>query len=252
MPTAHDPESIIARFDRLTDELLDALGELDDWGLVGIGHESQYAHDIVADEVMLEPLLGDGFRVLSEESGVSGSGEVTVVVDPVDGSTNASLGLPWFAASLCAVDADGPLASVVTNLATGERFAAIRGGGVELDEGAPPMRPPTGLSEAILSFSGLPPERGPWAQFREYGAAALDLCSIAVGRFDGFVEIGSHHGPWDYLGAMLVLQESGASIVDGRGRDLVVLDHDARRSPIAATTPELLEELVAMQSGWVV
>ncbi len=244
------PEAIIRRFDELTDELLDALGELDDWGLAGVAHESQYHHDIVADEVMLEPLLADGFRVLSEESGLTGDGEITVVVDPVDGSTNASLGLPWFAASLCAVDAAGPLASVVTNLATGERYAAIRGGGVELDDGAATMRPPMPMADAILSFSGLPPEAGPWAQFRQYGAAALDLCSIAVGRFDGFVEIGSHHGPWDYLGAMLVLIEAGAGIVDGRGRDLVVLDHAARRSPIAAAHPQLLDELVAMQAAW--
>ncbi len=239
------PETIIERFDQLTDELLDALADLDDWGHSGL-RPDQYNHDVVADEVMLEPLLADGFRVLSEESGLTGDGEITVVVDPVDGSTNASLGLPWFAASLCAVDADGPLASVVTNLATGDRFAAIRGAGAELDEGAGAMRAPRPLAESIVCVSGNPPDDAGWAQFRQYGAGALDLCSVAVGRFDGFVELGSHHGCWDYLGALLVLTESGAHVADAHGRDLVVLEHAVRRSPVAATSTELLDDLLAI------
>ena len=57
---------------------------------------------------------------------------------------------------------------------------------------------------------------------------------------DGFVDCGvDQHGPWDYLGGLLICQEAGAVVSDARGRDLVVLEHEARRTPVAAATPEL-------------
>ena len=52
------------------------------------------------------------------------------------------------------------------------------------------------------------------------------------------------HGVWDYLGGVLLCTEAGASVVDAFGRDLVVLDHDDRRTPVAAATPELLDVLL--------
>ncbi len=63
---------------------------------------------------------------------------------------------------------------------------------------------------------------------------------------DGYLDCSwDAHGSWDYLGGMLVCHEAGASVVDADGRDLVVLDHAARRTPVAAATPALLDELVA-------
>ena len=52
------------------------------------------------------------------------------------------------------------------------------------------------------------------------------------------------HGPWDYLGGLLLVIEAGGSITDAFGRDLVALEHGDRRTPIGAATPELLEVLV--------
>ena len=75
-------------------------------------------------------LLPGGVGVLSEESGRHDADrDIVVVVDPLDGSTNAAHGIPWYAMSLCAVDAEGPLAALVVNLATGERFEADAGRG---------------------------------------------------------------------------------------------------------------------------
>ena len=63
---------------------------------------------------------------------------------------------------------------------------------------------------------------------------------------DGYVDCSvDPHGPWDYLGGLLVCHEAGAVVVDAAGRDLVVLDHAARRTPLAAATPALLDEVVA-------
>jgi fructose-1,6-bisphosphatase/inositol monophosphatase family enzyme len=54
---------------------------------------------------------------------------------------------------------------------------------------------------------------------------------------------------WDYLAASLICAEAGVRIVDAADRDLVVLDHAARRTPVAAATPELLDALLAIRRG---
>ena len=58
---------------------------------------------------------------------------------------------------------------------------------------------------------------------------------MADGRFDAYVDFDGGLGVWDYLGAMLVCAEVGVEMEDAAGRELVVLDHEARRSPRAAT-----------------
>ena len=112
---------------------------------------------------------------------------------------------------------------------------------------------PTGcvrLADALVAVSGLPPAHGGWAQYRAFGAAALDLCGVAAGTFDGYVDINRAHGVWDYLGAMLVCQEAGVPMVDADGRDLLTFDPVQRRGPVAAATPELLDELLGMLRAW--
>ncbi|MEM7272744.1 MAG: inositol monophosphatase family protein [Actinomycetota bacterium] len=248
-----DPNRLLDLFDRLVADVAVELSDLEDWGPSGM-RPTQYNHDVVADRIIIDGLLGAGLAVLSEESGlVAPDGtarDLVVVVDPVDGSTNASRALPWYATSLCAVDRDGPLAAEVVNLATGDRFRAVRGQGAESDEIELGPTGCTRLADAIVAFSGLPPSHGGWRQFRSYGAAALDLCAVASGTFDGFVDVDGAHGVWDYLGAMLVCRESGVAMADALGRELVVLDPDERRAPIAAATPELLGELLDMVNRW--
>ncbi len=210
-------------------------------------HRGQHVVDLAADQAAVEILVAAGLGVLSEESGRHHPDRaVTVVLDPLDGSTNASRGLPWYATSLCAVDGDGALAAVVVNQVSGARYEAVRGGGARLD--GRPLQPSgvVDLGDAMVGLSGLPPAWLGWRQYRALGAVALDLCAVAEGRLDGYLDCSpSAHGPWDYLGGMLVCQEAGAPVVDAAGRDLVVLEHDARRTPVAAATPELLEQAVA-------
>ena len=70
------------------------------------------------------------------------------------------------------------------------------------------------LSESVVAINGLPSSNPGWAQFRCFGAAALDLCAVADGRFDAFVDFDHEAlGPWDYLGGMLVCRVIGG----GRG-----------------------------------
>lgn len=227
-----------------------AVGRPDEWREPG-DRPGQYRLDLVADEAALGVLHRAGVGVLSEESGLRDPGaEIVVVVDPVDGSTNASRGIPWYATSLCAVDDEGPLAALVVNLATGVRYQAMRGGGATLD--GRPIRPSvaTRIGDSLVVLNGYAPEYLHWRQYRSLGASALDLCSVADGRVDGTIDCTENAlGPWDYLGAMLVLSEVGGHLGDVDGRELVVLDHDVRRTPVSAGTRELFDELLLARKG---
>src|SRR5262245_5408656 len=88
------------------------LAGIADWRRPG-ERAGQYGRDLVADAPAVEVLTGAGLGVLSEESGRHHpEREICVVVDPVDGSTNASRRIPWYACSLAAVDADGVRAAL--------------------------------------------------------------------------------------------------------------------------------------------
>jgi len=226
-----------------TDAVVEVLAVQDDWGPSGL-RAGQYQPDLSADAVAVEVLAGSGLRVLSEESGLSGGDGPVAVLDPLDGSTNASLMLPWFATSICVVDDAGPWVSVVHDHASGVRYSAARGGGAMVDDQLLPRREPVVLADAMVVVNALPPVHGGWAQFRCMGATALDMCAVADGRFDAYIDYDNDAlGPWDYLGALLVCREVGLEVADAFGRDLVVIDHSARRSPVAADSA-LLGQLV--------
>jgi myo-inositol-1(or 4)-monophosphatase len=231
----------------------EALATLSDWGLAGTT-ESQYQSDLVADEAAVAVLDRAGFGVLSEESGLRrGDRELVVVLDPVDGSTNASRGIPWYATSLCAVDGEGPRVAVVVNLASNVRFEAVRGGGAKRNGTVIGPTSCKALKEAIIGFSGYPPTYLGWSQYRGLGAAALDLCAVADGMLDGYAVVGgSSLGSWDYLGGLLVCREAGAIVGESQGRELVTLVHTDRRTPVAAATPQLFGALMDAAAGSVV
>jgi len=246
-----DAKQALDVLNETADAIAATLGALDDWGLAGT-HAGQYLSDLAADQVALDILARAGVGVLSEESGLHrGDAEIVVVMDPLDGSTNASRGIPWFATSLCAVDADGPLAAIVVNLPSKDRFEATRGGGARCN--GDPIHPSdrTELAESLVGLSGYPPRYLGWKQYRALGAAALDLCAVAAGITDGYLDCSwNAHGSWDYLGGLLVCIEAGAHVADAEGRDLVVLEHDGRRTPLAAATPELLAALVDARASF--
>jgi myo-inositol-1(or 4)-monophosphatase len=227
------------------DAVAAAMGTVTDWGPSGM-RDGQYALDVTADDAALTVLRRAGVGVLSEESGFDPgtTGEI-VVIDPIDGSTNASRGIPWFATSLCLVDEDGPAAAVVVNQANGLRYSAVRGGGAWCGERLLKPSRCTDLAEAIVVISAVPPPAIGWAQFRALGACALDLCAVADGVVDAYVDFGlEQHGLWDYLGGWLICREAGIEVVDAFDRPMVHLDHAARRTPIAASAPELLATLL--------
>lgn len=234
----------------MADAAADTLDEIDSWAEAD-GHDGQYDADVVVDDVVVAMLETCGFDVLSEESSsgrgsfiVEGDG-LLIVVDPVDGSTNASRGVPWFATSLCIVDREGPRVALVAEQSGSEtRYAAVRGGGANCDGESLRITPCRDISRAVVGVNGAPPARTPWWQTRSFGAASLDISLVAKGALDGYLDL-HDHGVWDYLAAVLIAREAGCVAVDALGRDLTVLHPHERRSPVLANSRELCDLLLA-------
>jgi fructose-1,6-bisphosphatase/inositol monophosphatase family enzyme len=240
-----DEQGLLALCSDVVDAVDDALAGVTEWGSQGI-RPGQYAFDLVADAAALEVLDQSGLGVLSEESGLRRPDAALIaVVDPVDGSTNASRGIPWYACSICIVDKEGPLVSMVANLVSKVRYHAIREGGAWRN-GTPVQ--PSGCEEmnrAIVALSGYPRNHMGWSQYRVFGAASLDMCAVADGMIDAYSVVGrSELGSWDYLGAMLVCTEAGGAAGELDGRELVTTDHEDRRSVAAAASPRLLAQVI--------
>ena len=169
--------------------------------------------------------------VLAEERGeVGGDSPYRWLVDPLDGTTNYAHGLPVFAVSV-AVEREGQvLAGAVYEPVADRLYVAGRGLGARRN-GRPLRVSQQGRLEMALLATGFAyHSRSPdqanldhFANFsreaqgiRRLGAAALDLCWVAEGWFDGFWEYGLH--PWDVAAGMLVVEEAGGRATDFLGR----------------------------------
>ncbi len=195
------------------------------------------------------------------EEGEKTRGELTWVVDPLDGTTNYICGLDWFCVSIALFETnpgslDRPVLAVVHRPTSGEWFWAVRGGGAwEERPGSPPRRlektKPTLLRRSLVC-TGTPyrsPETVPAfysaaseltaaaLDLRRLGSAALDLCSVAAGRFQAFWEIDLK--PYDVGAALLLLEETGCPVGTIAGS---VYDPFSSRSLVTGS-PGAVEEL---------
>ena len=171
---------------------------------------------------------GDGF--FGEEGEPDGSTTgLTWVVDPIDGTVNFVYGIPQWAVSIAVIEG-GPdpltwraLAAVVANPASGETFTASVGGGAWLGGRRLAVSSPPSLEQTLLAtgFSYDADRRvrhaealvrvvGRVRDLRRFGAASLDLCAVAAGRVDAYVERGLK--PWDHAAGVLVAAEAGAVV----------------------------------------
>ena len=181
---------------------------------------------------------------MSEESGETGDGDWTVVIDPIDGSTNCDRGIPFYATSLAVLHRHELVAALVENQATGTRFEAVRGAGATRDGVA--IRPSghKELAQSIVAFSGLPHRHLGWGQVRALGAASLECCLVADGSLDAYaVAQRSTLNPWDYLGGLLIAVEAGAVAADYRGENLITSERVSRR-PVFASSTALLTSIL--------
>ncbi|MFM8970878.1 MAG: inositol monophosphatase family protein [Actinomycetota bacterium] len=244
LSSASSNDEILRVLHETADAAYEVLSSNTDWGLSG-KRPTQYSVDLRADAAALEVLHGAGCAVLSEESGRTGDwhdDSIIVVMDPLDGSTNASRRVPWYATALAAVDGTGHRASLVANQFSNENrwTATTRGGAFHNGERIRPSACER-LGDAVVGVSGIPKKHPGWAQFRALGAAALDICLVAQGTLDVWVDLSSH-GVWDYLASVHICAEAGAQVGELNGRELIVTSHGERRSPIVAATRALFDE----------
>jgi myo-inositol-1(or 4)-monophosphatase len=175
--------------------------------------------------------------ILGEEgSDSAGTSGVRWVVDPIDGTVNYFYGLAQYAVSI-GVEVDGVVSvGVVVNAATGDEFAAVRGGGATWNGRPIQVREAVPLERSLIStgFNYEPQVRARQgaavavmltrvADIRRFGSCALDLCALASGQSDGYVEEGCM--PWDYAAGGLIAEEAGAvveTLVGASGRTLIV------------------------------
>lgn len=188
--------------------------------------------DLKAERTILAILSEEcpGHAVMTEESAQPEcSSEFLWIVDPMDGTTNFTHGYPCVSVSIALYRNDEPLIGVVFDPLHDELFSAGRGRGSRLNGG--PLRVSAAPSlEKSLLCTGFPYRlrEEPGDNFeifrklsvmaqgiRRDGSAALDLCYVAAGRFDGFWERGLQ--PWDTAAGVLILDEAGGRATDYRG-----------------------------------
>jgi len=171
-----------------------------------------------------------GHGILSEESPASGIGaSFRWIVDPLDGTTNFAHGFPVFCVSI-ALEREGEIfLGAVHNPMLGETFAVQKGQGAFLNGRRLAVSATQRLSRSLLA-TGFPYDIRDSANnnldyfsrmaftaqaIRRAGSAALDLCYVAAGRFDGFWELKLN--PWDTAAGWLMIAEAGGEVTDLAG-----------------------------------
>jgi len=201
-----------------------------------------------------------GHAVLAEESGAAaggaGAAPVRWVIDPLDGTTNFAHNYPFFCVSIAAEVSGALAAGAVYDPLRDEMFAASAGGGATLN-GTPIRVSDIERLEDALIVTGFPyhvrerPEESLPAfraflmraqAIRRDGSAALNLCYLAAGRFDGFWE--GALSPWDMAAGVLIVREAGGVVTGYRG-DVFRLE----RAEILASNGRLHEEMKTTLEG---
>ena len=181
--------------------------------------------DIKAEKFIVQSLLAarpdDG--IIGEEGAtVEGTSGITWVIDPLDGTVNYFYGLPGWNVSIAAKDKDGSIVGVVTAPTINSTWWATRGGGAFYNGHQIHCNDPIALDRSLIAtgfqydvshrisqledFSKLVPIV---RDLRRNGAAAVDLCHVAMGALDGYYEAGLKE--WDWAAGALVATEAGAT-----------------------------------------
>lgn len=218
--------------------------------------------DVEAQDAALEVIRGrhPGHRILAEEGegegmAVASGPDPVWVVDPLDGTKNFLHRHPAYAVSVAVSRHGRPVAGAVLAPATGERWWATRSGGAWKNGRRLRVSETGRLADALVG-TGFPfkvlellPSYG--AQFRALleggaairraGAAALDLCYLAEGRFDAFWEL--FLNPWDFAAGALVVEEAGGILARPDGGPLTLAPGAVTAANSEALLHELLERL---------
>jgi myo-inositol-1(or 4)-monophosphatase len=210
-----------------------------------VSEADREAEAAIAD--LLRSKRADDALIGEEGAGDEGTSGRRWVVDPLDGTTNYLYRFPAWCVSVALEDEEGGLAGVVHNPLADETFRATRGGGADLNGEPIAVNDHDDLATALVATGfGYDPDvragQGDLVRrvlprvrdIRRAGAAALDLCSVACGRIDGYYERGVNH--WDYAAGALIVREAGGAVVELEGG----------RFGLAAAGPRLVAQLASL------
>ncbi len=215
--------------------------------------------DSSAQEAISETLRGAGSpaRIVSEEGDYSiGEGGPYIVVDPVDGTTNAARGIPIAVTSLAASETrclTGVFTGVVMDLHTGEAFMAERGRGAWRDGKRVKPAGAIAVMEALVSIdvskgASIEPVTDLIREarhLRQLGSSALSLCLVASGVIDAHVDIRGSLRATDVAAGLFILKEAGGMYsIDGEIDGDLELARETTLRLVAASCPETLEALL--------
>ena len=214
--------------------------------------------DQMAEAAIIEILLGayPGHGILAEESGRehgAKNSEFTWIIDPLDGTTNFLHGFPVYAVSIALAWRGVVQQAVVYDPNRNDLFYASRGRGAFLNDKRLRVSKRTRLADSLIG-TGFPFRKGDnfqrylkmfesvmqsCAGLRRPGAAALDLCYVAAGWYDGFFETGLN--PWDIAAGSLIITEAGGLVGNFTGN----ADFMYQREVVAAN-PKVYGQLVTL------
>jgi myo-inositol-1(or 4)-monophosphatase len=212
--------------------------------------------DRAAENAIIEILLDayPGHAILAEESGREHGAkhsEYTWIIDPLDGTTNFLHGFPVYAVSIGLAFRGKVEQGVVYDPTRNDLFYASKGRGAFLNDRRLRVSRRTRIADALIG-TGFPFRKGDnfkryvkmfeevmqnCAGLRRPGAAALDLCYVAAGYYDGFFETGLN--PWDIAAGSLIITEAGGLIGNFTGE----ADYLYQREVVAGN-PKVYGQLV--------
>jgi myo-inositol-1(or 4)-monophosphatase len=197
--------------------------------------------DTRAERVIVETLLRafpDHGILAEEEATRENESPFRWIIDPLDGTTNYAHGYPCFAVSLALESAGEVIVGVVYDPMREELFSASKAQGAHLNGHPLSVSTVDNLIHSLLA-TGFPYDRRvseknnldhlqallmASQEVRRDGSAALDLCSVAAGRFDGFWELKLK--PWDVAAGILIVREAGGIVSDFRGSRSSINDQE--------------------------
>jgi fructose-1,6-bisphosphatase/inositol monophosphatase family enzyme len=247
-----DADAQLRLLRRMADAVADVVraGPRDRWGdELGVGADGTATKmvDDLAEREILRILREDrpGLDLLSEEAGfVDFGGSRVVVADPIDGTTNAARGIPFYCVSLAVGtrNLSDVETGLVLNLATGDVFQAAKGRGATLN--GRPLRVRAPSRESVYSVGTgkgsdpfFPPAGG---VTRSFGASALEMCLVASGALDAYHYSKPILRIIDVAAATLIVREAGGVVLDRAGNDLdLALSLVPRFGLTAASTREV-------------
>lgn len=224
-------------------------------GINNLVTEADHASEKAIIEV-IQKEYPDHF-ILSEETGeIKTNSEFKWIIDPIDGTVNFANGIPLCCVSIGLEKHGEMLLGAVYNPIMNEFFYAQKGGGAYLNDKKITVSKESKVLKSCLvtgfPYTYMDAPNGPLQVFdklirkgvavRRLGSAAIDLCWVAAGRFDGFYE--HHLQAWDSAAGYLMVEEAGGKITDFEGNE-----YSPYQPHLLATNGKIHEELRKIING---